>query len=296
MHVKLLVENVKFTPKQSRKIPTFYVSCFSNLGTCNKQMKKYFSMFLVLIAASPGIVQGQKVQTEHFTSKYQLEAKAYASASLEVLEAAWSIAVRNGYSLPEQLKFTMKKADRNALYFNRKNLKEIVWEYENLSEMLPPDKSKKNNIYGLCHELGHLCMYTTNHNRNSWMSYNYREAWAVYFGNMIIDSLYEEYGMDIWPAPHDYKKYAGMKYFLGRIENNNPELQGFNNAGLFWYELGSELGFSNIPKFFNSLKEEKVDNPGAKEKFAKILEGYMAKQDNQNWFDQYSGDLIITIE
>ena len=141
-------------------------------------MKKHIGLFIGLFAATTIITQGQKRETEHFTAKYTIEAADYAIASLEVLEAAWSVATNNGYSLPKRIRFSIKKSDRNALYFNRNSLKEIVWEYESLSEMLPPDKSKKNNIYGLCHEIGHLCMYNTTHNRNSWMSYDYREAWA----------------------------------------------------------------------------------------------------------------------
>jgi len=261
----------------------------------SKHMKRNIILVIALFAASFCAAQGQKKVSEHFTTNYPSEVEEYAIASLNVLEAAWSIATRNGYSLPKHLKFSIKKSDRNALHFNRKNLKEIVWEYQNLSEMLPPDKSKKNNIYGLCHEIGHLCMYNTTHNRNSWMSYDYREAWADYFGNMIIDSLYEAFGMEIWPEPHNYKKYAGMEYFLGRIEIGNPKLQSFNNAGQFWYEIGSEIGFNNINILFSSVRDEKVDNPGAKGKFEKVLEKHMAKPDVQDWFNQYSGDLIIDL-
>ena len=242
------------------------------------------------------VAQNEKSETEHFKAKYPSEVKVYALASLEVLEAAWTTATRNGYVLPKEIKLSIKKSDRNALYFNRKSLREIVWEYEQISEMLPPDQSKKNNIYGLCHEIGHLCMYNTTHNRNSWMSYDYREAWADYFGNMIVDSLYDEFGIDIWPEPHDYRKYAGIEYLIARIEKNSPKLQSFNNASLFWYELGAELGFSNIQKLFSAINEEKVDNPGALDKFANVLERYLEKPNFQEWFDQYSGALIISKE
>ncbi len=259
-------------------------------------MKKYIVLFLSLITSITAVAQGQKRETEHFAAKYTIEAEKYAIASLKVLEAAWTLAANNGYYIPERIKFSIKKSDRNALYFNRKSLKGIIWEYESLSEMLPPDKSRKNIIYGLCHEIGHLCMYNTTHNRNSWMSYDYREAWADYFGNVIVDSLFEEFGMDIWPEPHEYKKYAGMEYFLSRIEKRNPKLQSFNNAGLFWFELGSEIGFNNIQKFFNSVKDEKVDNPNAEGKFVEVLEGYMAKPDVNSWFNQYSEDLIDSME
>jgi hypothetical protein len=113
---------------------------------------------------------------------------------------------------------------------------------------------------------------------------------------MIVDSIYEELGTDFWPEPHNFKKFAGMEYFLNRIEENNPELQNFNHAGQFWNKLGSGIGFSNIQSFFYALKEKKVDNPGAMDKFTKVLEGYMEEQDIQVWFVPYADDLIISIE
>jgi len=259
-------------------------------------MKTYIGIFVSLIASTTAIAQLQKKETIHFSAKYNVEAEEYAIASLEILEATWSIATNNGYYLPQKIKFSIKKSDRNALYFNRKNLKEIIWEYEFLSEFLPPDESKKNNIYGLCHEIGHLCMYNTNHNRNSWMSHDYREAWADYFGNMIIDSIYDELGIEIWPQIHDYKKFAGMEYFLNRIEKNNPKLNSFNNAGLFWYELGSGIGFDNIQFFFNSLKDQKVDNLGAAGKFKEVLKEYLEVEKIEEWFEKYAENLIINKE
>jgi hypothetical protein len=87
-----------------------------------------------------------------------------------------------------------------------------------------------------------------------------------------------------------------MEYFLRRIEKNNPKLRSFNNAALFWCELGSEVGFNEIQSFFTSLKAQKVDNPGALEKFKKVLRLYMEGEDFEGWFEQYAEDLIINKE
>ena len=125
------------------------------------------------------------------------------------------------------------------------------------------------------------------------MSLYYREGWADYFGNILVDSIYQELGIEVWPDPHNYRKYAGMEYFRKRLEENNPQLQSFNNAGRFWSEHGSEIGFNNIPGFFKSIKEENVENPGAKEKYLKVVKGYIDKQDVDVWFEQYADNLII---
>ena len=259
-------------------------------------MKKAFGILIVLLASGSIYAQVQKKETEHFTARFPAEAEEYAIASLQVLEAAWTFASKNGFYLPDRIKFSIKKSDRNVLYFNRKSLRGISWEYESLADFLPPDQGGKNCIYGLCHEIGHLCMYNTNHNRNSWMSYDYRESWADYFGNIVIDSLYKEHGIDFWPVAHDFNRFAGMDFFFKRIAKNNTELQSFNNSGLFWNDLGNEIGFSNIYSFFNSIEAQKVDNPGAKKKFMDVLKLYLERRDLELWFDQYPEDLIIDLE
>ncbi len=237
--------------------------------------------------------QTQKTETEHFKANFNIEIEEYALASLKVLEEAWSIATNNGFYLPERINFSIVASERNALYFNRKNLREITWEYKTKHDFLPPDQSKKNNIYGLCHEIGHLCMYHANHNRNSWMSYDYRESWADYFANTIIDSLYENIGINFWPEPHNYRKYAGTAFLLERLETDNPDLQNFNQACSFWYELGDSIGFSNLSRFFKSINSQKVDNPGAKEKFAAVLRDYLEKDQVDEWNFKYAEYLII---
>ena len=87
-----------------------------------------------------------------------------------------------------------------------------------------------------------------------------------------------------------------MEYFLIRIEKNNPKLNSFNNAGLFWYELGSRIGFDNIQFFFNSLKDQKVDNPGAVGKFKEVLREYLEIEKIEGWFEKYAENLIINKE
>lgn len=259
-------------------------------------MKKLLFLLILLFVFSSTFAQMQKTRTEHFKASYNIEIEEYAQASLKVLEEAWSIATNNGFYLPKTIIFSIVASERNALYFNRKNLREITWEYKTKNDFLPPDQSRKNNVYGLCHEIGHLCMYNTNHNRNSWMSYDYRESWADYFANTLIDSVYENIGINFWPEPHDYRKYAGREFFLKRLEKDNPDLRSFNQACLFWYEFGEIVGFSNICRFFDSINSQKVDNPEAKGKFTNVLKDYVDQNEVDEWKEKYADNLIINKE
>jgi len=259
-------------------------------------MRELFGIIVLFSALHTIFGQSQKIETEHFKAKYEVEVEKYALASLMVLETAWSIADNNGFNLPEKLKFSIVHSERNALYINRKNLREIIWEYKSPTDFLPPEESKKNNIYGLCHEMGHLSMHNTNHNRNNWMSYDYRESWADYFGNYIIDSIYHQLGTDFWPEPHEFRQYSGMEYFINRIERNNPKLLSFNSACQYWHQLSMAIGFNNFNSLFEAIKIQKVNNPGAKSKYEGVLRGFIEDRDVEEWFSQYAEYLIINEE
>lgn len=251
-----------------------------------------WSLYIILLSVT---LNGQikRVETEHFQASYEVEAEKYVLASLEVLELARDLASKTGYDLPDKLQFSVIRSERNVLYFSRKKLNGIIWEYNSMENFLPPGESRKKNVYGLCHEIGHLCMYHITNNKNNWMSYDYRESWADFFGNYLIDSVYHYLGADFWPEPHDYRESAGMEFFLQRIERDNPELLSFNKSSLFWYELNSKLEFRNMPEFFEKIKNKRVRNPDAKQKYLDVLKASLGEDDITAWFNDYADYLIL---
>ena len=255
----------------------------------NRLLSLTFLIFISLTVKS----QIRKINTDHFNVKYEAETEEYVDASLKVLELVWKIATNNGYKLPDKLKFSVIQTDRNVLYFDRKKLNGIILEYKTLDTFLSPKEGGKNNIYGLCHEIGHLCMHNTISNKNNWMSYNYRESWADFFGNCLIDSVHQKLGNDFWPVSYDYLEYSGIKYMKKRIEKGSPKLIEFNNSCLFWIELNSKIGFGNMHNFFAVIKNQRISNPNAKQKFFEALTMYVQETDIKEWFDKYEDNLII---
>lgn len=254
-------------------------------------------IILFLIFASK-LLNGQtdKFKTEHFKVKYDVEAEKYAKASIKVLELAWTIATRNNFYLPDKIKFTIKKSDRNVLFFDRKSLSGITLEYNTMETFNSPKQGGKNNIYGLCHELGHLCMYNTATNKNKWMSYNFRESWADFWGNFVIDSVHAELGTDFWPNSYDYLEFSGSDYMTKRIHENNLKIADFNKAGKFWIELNYIVGFKNMNLIFEQVNELKVSNPDAEEEFLTVLKTVSDNEKIGDLFRQYSDILIIKQE
>ena len=255
---------------------------------------------LLIVAALllPVTASGQlkEFKTEFFHVEYEAEAEEYVMASIKVLELVRTQAIKLGFSFPEKLKFSILSSHRNVLYFDYKKAKSITWEYKSLSDFLPPSESHKNNIYGLCHEMGHICMFTTNVPKNNWMTREYREGWADFFGNLMLDSVYHYLGQDFWPEPHNYLNYAGMEHFLNRVQGvqSNPKLIKFNNAGLYWYELTEKIGIENMNSFFRDIKRAKVRNPDASEKYSLVLKSVISDDEVLNWFDWYKDCLILS--
>lgn len=237
--------------------------------------------------------QTNKIKTEHFKVKYEMEAEEYVHASLKVLELAWTIATRNGYKLPDNIKFTVKNTDRSVLYFNRKSLKGITLEYKTMDSFNSPRQGGKNNIYGLCHELGHLCMYNATTNKNNWMSYSFRESWADFWGNTVIDSIYFEMGSEFWPKPYNYLEFSGSEYMQKRIDQNHSKLVNFNRSVQFWIELNSIIGFNRMNQLFEQVNEKKVSNPNARHEFLLALKAITDDNTVKDLLDQYSDVLIL---
>jgi hypothetical protein len=251
--------------------------------------------FFLLLVFSPGwiIAQSAKMETQHFKVNYETEAEKFVVASLKVLESAWNTGSRNGYSLPERITFRVLKTDRNVLYFDRKSLKGITLEYQTMNSFLSPKQGGKNTIYGLCHELGHLCMYNATTNKNNWMSYNFREAWADFWGNFVIDSVHAELGKDFWPEPYDYLNFSGMEYMTRRIEQNNPKIAEFNQAGKFWMDLNSLIGFENMNQLLEQVNVINVSNPDAEEEFLRALKTVANDDRVGDLFTEFANILIL---
>jgi hypothetical protein len=274
----------------------------ANITTKNKNKKnnmkkiKYVTLFLFIVLLIPSKSTGQIIEldTELFKVEYEKETEKYVLASLKILDFVKDEAIKNGFELKKKkLKFTIKKSNRTVLYIDKK-LKGIVWEYKSLNDFLPTKQSRKKNIYGLCHEFGHLFMFNLTNNRNNWMTREHNEAWADLFGNYMVDLLYEKKGKEIWPEPYDYLKYAGFKAMKERIEKriNNSKTKKFETACLYWYELNNIIGFENFSDLFRMIDNEKVKNPNARKKYLNVLKQFKNDHEWNVWFKKYETIII----
>jgi hypothetical protein len=84
----------------------------------------------------------------------------------------------------------------------------------NETHLLPPAEGGANNIYGICHEMGHLVFPIDDP--------YYSEAWADYAAAYrIIPYVWERLGAGAWPQPYDYLANDGPADIRQRMENEN---------------------------------------------------------------------------
>jgi len=238
------------------------------------------AIFLVTAISFHANAQLKSLKSEDIYIQYEECAAEYAKASLEILELVKRNAMDMGFAFPGRIHLHMIKSEKNRLYFNKRNPNSITWEFKSLNDFLSPGESGYNNIYGLCHEIGHACMFNITPHKNNWMTRDYREGWADFFGNIMIDSLHKILGPDFWPDPHNYLEYAGMQYFVNRLESDTViQNASFNYSSSFWYNLSLRIGVENISSFFRSVKSSRIRNPHCETKFLAVLKQFITDED-----------------
>jgi len=253
-------------------------------------------IILVLIAMSILNVQAVKkmITTKDFIVHYEEYTEKYAKASLNILKVVKSNAIKIGFTFPKKIELNIVKSDKEKLYVRGDNPNLITWEFKSMNDFLAPKKSGFNNVYGLCHEMGHLCMRNITPIYN-WMTVDYGEGWANYFGSLMIENVYKDLGVKAWPDQHDYHKSRGLKAFLENIKNDkSKDAKDFYICSLFWYNLSTQIGKNNISNFFYTIKMSDINIRNSDVKFLDLLKQYKLSADFIAYYQKNKACLLIT--
>lgn len=234
------------------------------------------------------------ITTNDFIVHYEEYTENYAKASLKILNIVKTNAVKMGFTFPKKIEFNIVKSDKNMLYVRTNNPNLIIWEYKSLSDFLAPQKSGYNNVYGLCHEMGHVCMLNiTPH--YTWMTKNYSEGWANYFGSLMIENVYKNLGLKAWPDQHDYHESRGLQAFLKNIKaNTSTNEKDFYYCSSFWYNLSNQIGNRNVINFFYTIKMSDINITNCNIKFLDLLKQYKTDSNFIENFKKNKDCLLIT--
>ncbi len=171
--------------------------------------------------------------------------RAYGEAFAAILsEARREYENTFGFSLPETIVFEAKREPRKNVSLWTDGSSHIFLTVSSEHQLAPSPKSGIFNIYGICHELGHIVMYRGMKNQVG-LPDGVGEGWAHYSGSVVVDAVTERLGQKIWPKPYDVKSAEGLLRLQNQVERADwANLDATRRAAKVFYEIEKKHGRS----------------------------------------------------
>jgi len=162
-------------------------------------------MVVTLLAAAlvAAADEGKTLRTEHVVVVYSGVGEAYPKAIARTVEAARAAAEESGFDMPNVIDVRISADPKASPRLFNDGQDRIVLAVRTERDLRKPAESGVFQIYGLCHEVGHLAMYRVIRD-HSWMTTAAAEGWAHYFGSQVVDQVHARLGKDLWPDAYDY--------------------------------------------------------------------------------------------
>jgi len=191
---------------------------------------------------------------DHVVVTYAGIDKSYAEAIARVVETAHSTAAEQfGFDMPKIIKVNVTADPQATVRLFNDGRNRFYLTIRSEQDLRKPAASGIFQLYGLCHEVGHLAMYRLTHGAPAWMTSDAAEGWAHYLGSRLVDAVYAKEGADLWPDRYDYRQ-DGMK----RLER---QLAAANRDGgaAAWKQLVDIVGDQGVAPIFRAWATAKID-------------------------------------
>ncbi len=189
----------------------------------------------------------EEFKSDHVIVSYTGIDKAYASAIGRIVSTARDAAVEKfAFDMPDIIRVEVNlNADGQANLFND-GADHIFLTIRSQENLLKPSTSGVYQIYGLCHEVGHMAMYRLIPD-HSWLSGDGAEGWAHYMGSRLVDAVYAKLGSDLWPDRYDYIE-DGTKRLDKQLSSQKASSSA--KAAGAWKKLDGIVGDKKIAPIF----------------------------------------------
>ncbi len=188
-----------------------------------KAIGRAFAMALVCAAAAAAQAQNETArhQGRHSAVDYPSSLAPYARSFVKITDAAWE-AYRDAYGLalaePIRIHLSLqpdKGRGHAQLWTDGSQDMNLVIGSEAM--LKAPATSGLHNVYGMCHEMGHMAIYRRMRTVSG-MPDGIGEGWAHYFGCEITSHIYGVLGPEVYPEAHNYGESSGMPRLLAQFE------------------------------------------------------------------------------
>jgi len=195
--------------------------------------------------------RGVVVQTKGIDKKY---AEAFASI---IAEARKEYEKALGLSLPKTLEMQAEHDPKGTLRLWTDGDSCIFLTVSSLDQLGPASKTGVFNIYGLCHELGHMAMYRRMKSLAG-LPDGVGEGWAHYGGSVVVDAVAERLGDGIWPEPYDVADVEGLARLKRQVDGKDwSEVAGIDRAAKVFYEVEKRHGRQTVGKAMDRALSKK---------------------------------------
>ncbi|MBU0639555.1 MAG: hypothetical protein KKB50_11875 [Planctomycetes bacterium] len=216
-------------------------------------MKHTFTAVLLVQVAV--LAHADTFTAPHVRVEYVGLDEEHVEAIAGVVSAAWQVYVDDfAANLPGTV-ITDARCARQPTRLFTDGHDHIFLTLSSTQKLAPPAKSGVFNVYGLCHELGHMMMYRLLEDRD-WMTTAAAEGWAHYAGSVVIDSVHAAKGDSLWCYPYDYSSdgTARLERQLAGIQPSEVE----RGAGA-WRELERIIDHGGFARLFRAWQAADID-------------------------------------
>jgi hypothetical protein len=182
------------------------------------------------------------VELPRVTVKYARFDRAYAEAFGRILQEALKVYESHGFKMPQKVTLEARiDPSSTALWTDGDS--QMFLHLKSKQLLAPASQTGVYNIYGMCHELGHIAMYR---NLSSLMGLpqGVPEGWADYAGKVVVTEVAANLGKSIWPEYYDIAEVEG----IGRFKRESAqakdwdEMDPVRRASLVFYRIELECG------------------------------------------------------
>ena len=202
----------------------------------------------VLLLCAPPATAGSTATAPHVEMTYEGLDEAQAKAVVDTMSAAWTVYVEDfGADMPEKVIGTavVEKGRKTQLYTDCVDRFFLYLADKRL--LLPPAKTGVFNLYGMCHELGHMAMRRVLKDDYVMLTDSAREGWAHSAGSVVVDAVWAAKGEKLWFEPYDYGK-DGTPRLDRALAAKKPS--AVNVAAGEWRKLDAIVGRKGLRTLF----------------------------------------------
>src|SRR4051794_3077220 len=210
-----------------------------------------------LLALASQHLQAKTADAPHVRVTYDGIEATQADAIAQTLSAAREVYVRDfGFDMPETVVCSVACGPGEPVRLYNDGNDRLFLSLPSKDKLAKPSVSGVSNLYGLCHELGHIAMYRLLADRDWLSGGGGAEGWAHFAGSVVVDEVYRTKGERLWPDPYDYRADGSARLARQRKEPKPDDV--VRGAGQ-WQDLEAIIGRKAFPGLCKEWQAAKID-------------------------------------